>query len=225
MKVQLKIPTTLNEIKLQQYQKFLQIAKENEESEFLQQKMVQLFCEIDLKDVALIRYKDVMEITNSINTMFESEHKFIQRFKLGGTEFGFIPNLENMTTGEYMDLDTYITSWDTMHNAMAVLYRPITKKIGDKYEIEEYKGSITYADVMKYAPVDVVLGAVVFFYNLGNELLKSTMDYLEGNKELQSILNSHNSVKDGAGIQVSMLSLKEMLEDLMMFQNYQFHKV
>ena len=103
MKVQLKIPTTLNEIKLQQYQKFLQIAKENEESEFLQQKMVQLFCEIDLKDVALIRYKDVMEITNSINTMFESEHKFIQRFKLGGTEFGFIPNLENMTTGEYMD--------------------------------------------------------------------------------------------------------------------------
>ena len=72
MKVQLKIPTTLNEIKLQQYQKFLQIAKENEESEFLQQKMVQLFCEIDLKDVALIRYKDVIEITNSINTMFES---------------------------------------------------------------------------------------------------------------------------------------------------------
>ena len=225
MKVQLKIPTTLNEIKLQQYQKFLQIAKENEESEFLQQKMVQLFCEIDLKDVALIRYKDVMEITNSINTMFDSEHKFIQRFKLGGTEFGFIPNLENMTTGEYMDLDTYITSWDTMHNAMAVLYRPITKKIGDKYEIEEYKGSITYADVMKFAPVDVVLGAVVFFYNLGNELLKSTIDYLETNKEAQNILNKHNLENAGGGTQVSMLSLKEMLEDLMMFQNYQFHKV
>ena len=225
MKVQLKIPTTLNEIKLQQYQKFLQIAKENEESEFLQQKMVQLFCEIDLKDVALIRYKDVMEITNSINTMFESEHKFIQRFKLGGTEFGFIPNLENMTTGEYMDLDTYITSWDTMHNAMAVLYRPITRKIGDKYEIEEYKGSITYADVMKFAPVDVVLGAVVFFYNLGSELLKSTIDYLETNKEAQNILNKHNLENAGGGTQVSMLSLKEMLEDLMMFQNYQFHKV
>ena len=225
MKVQLKIPTTLNEIKLQQYQKFLQIAKENEESEFLQQKMVQLFCEIDLKDVALIRYKDVMEITNSINTMFESEHKFIQRFKLGGTEFGFIPNLENMTTGEYMDLDTYITSWDTMHNAMAVLYRPITKKIGDKYEIEEYKGSITYADVMKFAPVDVVLGAVVFFYNLGNKLLKSTIDYLETNKEAQNILNKHNLENAGGGTQVSMLYLKEMLEDLMKFQNYQFHKV
>lgn len=225
MKVQLKIPTTLNEIKLQQYQKFLQIAKENEESEFLQQKMVQLFCEIDLKDVALIRYKDVMEITNSINTMFESEHKFIQRFKLGGTEFGFIPNLENMTTGEYMDLDTYITSWDTMHNAMAVLYRPITKKIGDKYEIEEYKGSITYADVMKFAPVDVVLGAVVFFYNLGNELLKSTIDYLETNKEAQNILNKHNLENAGGGTQVSMLYLKEMLEDLMKFQNYQLLKV
>jgi hypothetical protein len=225
MKIELTIPTSLNEIKLAQYQKFLFIAKDNEESEFLQQKMVQIFCGIDLKDVASIRYKDVAEITTNINNLFTKENKFIQRFKMGGVEFGFIPNLDDMSTGEYMDLDNYITDWDTMHNAMAVLYRPITNKLGNKYEIEEYKGSITYADVMRHAPLDVVLGAMVFFYNLGNDLLSSTINYLEENPEVQNILNKHNSGNVGDGIQVSMLLLKETLEDLMKFPSYQFTKV
>jgi hypothetical protein len=225
MKIELTIPTTLNDIKLAQYQKFLSIAKDNEESEFLQQKMVQLFCGIDLKDVAQIRYKDVAEITANINSLFTKENAFIQRFKMGGVEFGFIPNLDEMSTGEYMDLDNYITDWDTMHNAMAVLYRPITNKLGNKYQIEEYKGSITYADVMRHAPLDVVLGAMVFFYTLGNDLLKSTINYLEGNQEVQNILTKHNLENVGDGIQVSMLLLKETLEDLMKFPSYQSPKV
>ena len=225
MKIELTIPTTLNDIKLVQYQKFLSIAKDNEEGEFLQQKMVQLFCGIDLKDVAQIKYKDVTEITANINKLFTKDNAFIQRFKMGGVEFGFIPNLDDMTTGEYMDLDNYITDWDTMHNAMAVLYRPITNKLGNKYQIEEYKGSVTYADVMRHAPLDVVLGAMVFFYTLGNDLLKSTINYLEENQELQNILNRHNLENVGDGIQVSMLLLKEMLEDLMKFPSYQSPKV
>lgn len=225
MKIELTIPTTLNDIKLAQYQKFLSIAKDNEDGEFLQQKMVQIFCGIDLKDVATIRYKDVFEITNSINNLFTKENHFIQRFKMGGVEFGFIPNLDEMSTGEYMDLDTYITDWDTMHNAMAVLYRPITNKLGNKYQIEEYKGSVTYADVMKHAPLDVVLGAMVFFYNLGNDLLKSTINSLEKNQEVRDILNKHSLEKDGGGIAQSMLLLKEMLDDLMRFPNYLSHKV
>ena len=225
MKIELTIPTTLNDIKLAQYQKFLSIAKDNEESEFLQQKMVQLFCGIDLKDVAQIRYKDVAEITANINNLFTKENHLIQRFKMGGVEFGFIPNLDEMSTGEYMDLDTYITDWDTMHNAMAVLYRPITNKLGNKYQIEEYKGSITYAEVMRHAPLDVVLGAMVFFYNLGNDLLKSTINYLEKNQEVQDILTKHNLENVGDFIQVSMLLLKETLEDLMKFPSYQSHKV
>lgn len=225
MKIELTIPTTLNDIKLAQYQKFLKVVEENEEGEFVQQKMVQLFCGIDLKDVASIRYKDVAEITANINNLFTKENHFIQRFKMGGLEFGFIPNLDEMTTGEYMDLDSYITDWNTMHNAMAVLYRPITNKLGNKYQIEEYKGSVTYADVMRHAPLDVVLGAMVFFYNLGNDLLKSTINYLEKNQEVQNILNKHNLENVGDGIQVSMLLLKETLEDLMKFPSYQSHKV
>ena len=227
MKLEINIPTELKEIKLAQYQAFLKIAKDNEDEEFLHQKMVQTFCGIDLKEVAEIRYKDVVEITNSLGKMFDvKNHKFINKFKLGGVEFGFIPNLDDMTFGEYTDLDTYITNWDEMHKAMAVLYRPIKKNgLNGTYEIEKYNGSITYSDVMKHAPLDVVFGANVFFYHLGNDLLSSTLNYLESNQEIQNILLQPNSVKDGDGIVQSMLLLKETLSNLIELPNYQLTSV
>lgn len=225
MKLELTIPTHLNEIKLLQYQKFLKIAKENEDSEFLHQKMVQIFCGIELKEVANIKRKDVTSITNNLGSLFNKNHKFIERFKIGGTEFGFIPNLDDMTQGEYVDLDTYITNWDEMHKAMAVLFRPIINKMGDRYQIEDYQGSKSYSELMRHAPLDVVLGAVVFFYHLGNELLKSTLTYLEENQTITDLVNKHNSENVGDGITLSMLSLKETLEDLMKFQNLQFINV
>jgi hypothetical protein len=225
MKLEIQIPTELNEIKLVQYQKFLSIAKDNPEGEFLQQKMVQLFCGIDLKDVAQIKYSEVNEITNRLGAMFSKEHKLVQRFTLGGVEFGFIPNLEEISFGEYVDLDTYISDWDNIHKAMAVLYRPINQKFKHTYSIEEYNGSITYSDVMKHAPLDVVLGATVFFYNLGNELLKYTLTYLENNQEIQTILNKHNLENDGVGIHQSMLLLKETLENLIQRPNFPYINV
>ena len=225
MKLQITIPTSLSEISLDQYQKFLSIAKDNPDGEFMQHKMVEIFCNIDLKDAAKISYKDVNEITTNLSNLFNQKYDLKRTFKLGNTEFGFITNLDEITLGEYTDLDKYISDWDKMHNAMAVLYRPVTKKLKDKYQIEEYNGSYTYCDAMKFAPVDVVLGAVVFFYNLGNELLKSTIHYLENNKEFQNIVNNHNLEVNGVGIHHSMLLLKEMLEDLTKFPNldYQLH--
>ena len=225
MKLQITIPTSLEEITLEKYQKFLSIAKDNPDGEFIQHKMVEIFCGIDLKNAAKISYKDVNEITTNLSNLFNQKYDLKRTFKLGNTEFGFITNLDEITLGEYTDLDKYISNWDMMHNAMAVLYRPITKKLKDKYQIEEYNGSYTYCDAMKFAPVDVVLGAVVFFYNLGNELLKSTIHYLESNKEFQNIVNNHNLEVNGVGIHHSMLLLKEMLEDLKMFPelDYQLH--
>lgn len=220
MKLELNIPTHLGEIKLAQYQRFLKIAESNEDSEFLHQKMVQYFCGVDLKDIANIKHKDVKEITSSIAKMFEVKHPFIPRFKMGGVEFGFIPNLDEMTQGEYMDLDTYITDWQEMHKAMAVLFRPIKNKVQDKYSIEDYNGSITYSEVMRHAPLDVVLGAVVFFYHLGNELLRSTLTYLEENPQMKDLMSKHNSENGGDGIHQSMLSLKETLDDLMKLPNF-----
>jgi len=214
MKVEITIPTDLGEVTLKQYQKFLKIAEGNEDSEFLHHKMIEIFCNTNLKIVPQIKYKDILDITNVLTGMFNQEHKFVKTFKLGGVEFGFIPNLEDITSGEYMDLDNYINDLKDFHKAMAVMYRPINSKLLGKYTIEPYLGSDVYSELMKNAPLNVVLGARVFFYRLGNELLKSTLTYLESNKEAMNILNNRNSGKGGDGIHHSMLLLKGMLEDL-----------
>lgn len=220
MKVKISIPTNLNEIKLSQYQKFLKIVQDNEESDFLNHKMVQIFCGVDLNIVDAMRQKDVEDAVNTIGGLFKQMPPLQQKFEMNGTTFGFIPNLDDMSSGEYMDLDGYITNWDDMHRAMAVLYRPIKQKLGEKYLIEDYEGTERYAEKMKDMPLDVVLGSVVFFWHLGRELLKSTMDYLVENPQIAT-LNKASLENGGDGILQSMHLLREMLDDLMKLPNYQ----
>lgn len=220
MQLQIIIPTSLNEITLDQYQRFVSIMDNNPESDFVQQKMIEIFCNVPLKLVPTISLKEYNEIISLLNEMFNANYKLKPIFKLGNTNFGFIPNLDEITLGEFSDLDNYFGKWEKMHNAMAVLYRPITDKSGDKYLIEEYNGSITYCDVMKHMPMDIVMGAMVFFYNLSNELLVSSLNYLEKNPRVQATIEQHNSELNGDGIALSMLSLKVMLEDLMKYQGY-----
>ena len=69
-------------------------------------------------------------------------------------EFGFIPNLDKMTMGEYIDLNNYFENPQDMHKAMAVLFRPIHESYEDKdsYRIDSYKGASVYCDIMKEMP-------------------------------------------------------------------------
>ena len=217
MRLDIKIPTDLNEITLRQYQKFLSICKDNDDETFINQKMIQIFCNVELSLIVHFPFNTVNEIVGKINALFDfKDIKLTQRFDFKGKEFGFIPNLDDITFGEYTDLDTYIVDWDNMNKAMAVLYRPIVQKSFRKtYAIERYEGSDKYSESMLDLPLGIVFGANVFFYNLGNELLQSTLNYLEANQEVAKILEQHNSVKNGDIIVLSMLSLKETLQNLM----------
>lgn len=225
MKLEITIPTSLSEIKLSQYLKFLAIAEQNEESDFLHHKMIQIFCNVELKYIDQFKRTQLIEIVNSINSLFENVPEFKNRFELNGVEYGFIPNLEDITQGEYIDLDNYLPVNSDMNKAMAVMFRPIKQRFKDKYIIEDYAGSSLYAEKMLDAPLDVVLGARVFFYHLGNELLKSTLTYLERKVPKTILANKPNLGKDGDGIALSMLSLKGMLEDLMKLPDFRLINV
>ncbi len=151
--------------------------------------------------------------------MFQQKTEFKNRFSISGTEFGFIPNLENMTWGEYIDLEANISDLSTFHKAMAVMYRPIVEKHGDKYKIEPYVSTINYSEIMEYAPLDIALSAKVFFYNLENELLGATLSYLETeiltSKEMTTTLAKElNLVNNGVGIKAYMQQLKETSQSL-----------
>lgn len=215
MKVDILVPSSLNEVTLEQYQKFAKInTEDNADTGFMMHKTVEIFCNLDLKDIAKIKYTYVQEILNDINSLFEPKQDLIPTFKMGGVEYGFIPVLDDMTLGEYVDLDENLTDWDSMHKAMAVLYRPITLTKGDRYQIEEYNG-LENAERMKKMPLDVVMGAMVFFYHLNSELLKTTLNFLEQemDKEMTTQQLQHLG-KSGDGIKASMELLKEMLPSL-----------
>ena len=220
MKVDIQIPSNLSEVTLEQYQKFTKLnTDENQDSSFLMHKTVEIFCNLNLQDIAKVKFTYVQEILNDINNLFDKKQDLIPTFTHRGIEYGLIPVLDNMTLGEYVDLDENFTDWDTMHKAMTVLYRPVTLKKGDRYQIEEYNG-LDNAETMKQIPLDVVMGCMFFFWNLNEELLKTTLNYL--NQEIPKELTTEQLqtlVKSGGGINQSMDSLKEMLDDLNISQN------
>ena len=219
MKIDIKIPETLNEITLNQYQKFEKLVNDNEASEFVNQKTIEIFCNIDLKDVARIRLADTDDLLNHLKSLLNQKPKLINTFKLGGYEFGFIPKLEDMTSGEYIDLENYLSDTATFHKAMAVLFRPIKTKVKDLYTIEEYESSDKYSDVLKDMPLDVVLGCLVFFSTLTKDCVNGLMDFIHNEAE-QSETVKKLLEKNGVGINQSTEQLKATFYDLMQLPNF-----
>jgi len=221
MKLDLLLPTSLSEIPLSRYQQFVKTKEASNDDEFIAQKMIQIFCGIDLKDVGKIKMKHLNELIAHFTKVFSEKPKLIRRFKIKDIEFGFIPKLDEITFGEYVDLENHLQNWKTYHKAMAVMYRPIKEKNKDTYTILDYEPNEDMQDLMKFAPLDVAISSSVFFWTLGSELLNLTINYLQ--KELKT-MSSSSTVKDktladnGDGIIQSMHSLKEMLPDLTKLQ-------
>jgi hypothetical protein len=219
MKIKISIPDSLNEITLDQFQRFDKLTKENEPSEFVNQKTIEIFCNIELKEIAKISYQSSKEILEHLNVLFEKKHKFVQSFDLFGVKYGFEPNIEEISTGAYIDAENYLTDVQTLHKAMAVLYRPIIAKTKDLYTIEPYESALKYEGIMKLAPLDVVFGMQVFFWDLGIELLNAMSRYTVDNlsEDEKKVLG-----KNMDGINQSMQLLREICSDLTKSQGYQF---
>ena len=214
MEVQINVPSTLNEIPLKHYQDFLNVQKNSSDEEFIAQKMVEIFCGIRLIEVAKIKLTSLNELIAHFTTLFGQIPKFTPTFKIGDIEFGFIPELEEISFGEYVDLDSHLQSWDNFHKAMSVLYRPIKTRKVDKYDIKDYDPNADMQELMKFAPLDVCIAASLFFWTLESDLLQATLNYLETEiakeKNLsQTLAKQLNLQKDGDGIKAFMQSLKE----------------
>ena len=220
MKVNINVPDSLNEITLYQYQRFEKLIQENEASHFVNQKTIEIFCNIDLKDVARIRIADIDDLISHLNTLLQQKPKLTKTFKLRNYEFGFIPKLEDMTSGEFIDLENYLSSTETFNQAMAVLFRPIKSKVKDLYIIEEYESSYKYSEVLKYMPLDIALGSMVFFWTLQKDCVNALTDYIQNEVE-QSEEAKQVLVRNGVGINQFTQQLKGIFSDSMPLLNYQ----
>jgi hypothetical protein len=184
--------------------------------------MIEIFCGLELKEVVKMKASTVIELVQHFNKIFNEKTAFKHRFKLNGVEFGFIPDLEEISWGEYIDIEANIGDFQNIHKALAVMYRPIVKDVKGKYEIEPYRGDLSYSEVLRYAPLDVVLPASVFFWTLGIELISSTLHSLETMKNKTRIARMFSSANNGDGIAQSITLLRETLEDLTRLQRWDF---
>ena len=212
MELSVRIPENLKEITLGQYQKYLKIQAENEDETFIAQKMIEIFCNTKLEYVMKMRWKDVNEIVTDLGHMFEEDHKLQKQFTLNGTNYGFIPNLDEISFGEFIDLDSYLGDWQEMHKAMQVLYRPVDISVRGRYNIKEYKAIID--DSMKDMPLAYAMSAVFFLLNLGKELSQVMMDYLQKGVLKEDSHLKQGLITNGNGTHVFIRQVKEMLQDL-----------
>jgi len=226
IQLELSIPQRLADIKLEQYQKYIKVLdgidKEAEEADdFINLKALEIFCGLEVKESYKLPMKSFEAVLEQIATCLQEPTPLVKRFWFRGSngtevEFGMIPDLNNISFGAYIDLDRYISDWTQMHKAMAILFRPITAKKREFYEIEEYEGSDKYAGYMLHMPANVAIGALVFFYRLGMKLSKHTMDssLSEMTEEQRQQVESRFLEANGVGINHFMHSLEEMSQSL-----------
>tara|TARA_R100000951_G_scaffold111057_1_gene109631 strand:- start:342 stop:1097 length:756 start_codon:yes stop_codon:yes gene_type:complete len=224
MKLDITLPTSLSEIPLSRYQQFIEMKDKSNDEEFIAQKMIQIFCGIKLGEVAKIKMKHLNELIAHFTKVFSEKPQLVRKFKIKDLEFGFIPRFDDITFGEYVDLENYLKDWKTYHKALSVMYRPIKTTFKDKYEIVDYEPNEDMQDLMKYAPLDVAISSSFFLSNLGVELLKATQTYLK--KELKKMTKDlTNSQKElnfnaiGNGTLLSMDWLTETLQSLTKLQD------
>ncbi len=214
-KMKISVPSSLKDITLSKYLEYLKAIKEAEkhpDPNYLEIKKIEIFCNITHIEALNIEYSFISTISERIDEILKQEPDLVMKFKVGDITFGWIPKLDDMSYGEFLDLNSNISDWETMIISMGVCYRPITKEFNGKYLVEEYKGD-TYHDALKQMPMDAVVGAMVFFWNLGLDCTTYILKHLE-QKNTMTFQKQLSLVETGVGMQQSMNSLGATLQNM-----------
>jgi len=193
--MEILIPTSLKEVKLKTLMAWEQSDKTDDD-------LLSVFCGIN--DSLKLPVKDRKEIIETLTDLLKSDIQFEKTFKFEGVEFGFIPKLDSLSGEEFIDVEEFGKEPNNWHKVMSVLYRPVIKRkrnwfkrnAHDLYDIMPYSGS-QWSATMLETPCVYYLGAMVFFYSLGNDLLGYMRDYsiqLENKTQ-----KSKTSIQNGVG--------------------------
>jgi len=197
------IPESLNDITLAQFQKYDVLTKREDLDVYnFNKRKIEIFTGVKANEVDNIKQTDLEDILNTIDKALTQTTEFKPIFKIKDIEFGFIPNLDDITGAEFSDLSLHGMDVESLNNVMAILFRPIAKKDSfGNYSIIPYQGTKLYADVMKYMPMSIVNGALVFFSSLANELLIYTQRFTKAEQEREN--KQVTTLKSGDGMQLS----------------------
>ena len=180
--ITLTIPTDWSGVSLKKYltlQKDMKNYGDDEEAQTAL--MLSHLCGLDAEYIKSLSIEDYNTVRMTLEGFITNTEYPLQKIiNINGKEYGFEPNLSQMSYGAYVDISKFgqLTIDDNWAKIMSILYRPITDKKGDMYTIEAYKGEID-DKLFLQVPMDIQFGCLFFFVNLLTDLLSGTLKYLK----------------------------------------------
>jgi hypothetical protein len=142
--------------------KFEKIASEDIEQDFLQKRMLEIFCNVPTEYSTKLKQVEVDEI-GYLNEITSSKPELVTTVEFE-VKYGLIPDFDkDITAGELIDLDKYLELKD-YSRLLSILYRPIIKKRG-LYQIEPYESTHTKFLQVSYNLLVSVLSFLSLYQN------------------------------------------------------------
>ena len=172
-----QMPKHWNDLPLKKYVRIMKILTDKEIKTELEKttKMIRVLTDIPEADILRLPVHNV-QVLGGYLARFLTTHpndELNHILKIKGIEYGFHPKLSSISFGEWADIDAFINEGanDNLHKILAVLYRPVKEKNGDKYQIEEYEPCKEREQIMlDNLTVGDFHGVSVFFSDLEREL-------------------------------------------------------
>lgn len=216
--MEITIPTKLSEVPLYQLIEYNQVDTENDTQRAIY--ATAIFLGLTHKETAKLPLKVLNKAIGHIKNILNESPQLTQTFTHKGVKYGFVPNLDELTTGEFIDIENYQKEPKDLYKVMSVLYRPVTEVQKKRYKIAPYKGEVN--ESFKDMQSDVAVGAQLFFYRIANELLTYSQRYLQAKKEKQT---NTDLTKSGDGWALSIYSLMEMSQSLTQLVKHPFRPI
>ena len=192
-----KIVDSWKDVTLEKWQQLVLGKKKSKTQEA--KETIKALSTLPIKLVEEMSLSDVAAIFEKLSNL-QIEGKLKKVFEIDSVEYGFLPDLDEITLGEWADIEHYIKDGidKNMHKIMAVLFRPITSKEGKMYSVQAYKDGRERAEKFrKKMNAEQVQQSLVFFWSLGNELLTTLPLFLM--EKMNKIQAEMNLAKSGGG--------------------------
>jgi hypothetical protein len=191
--INLNIPESWSDVNIGQYQEFMQV-EDDKTIESPRKKLVKqlsILCDYDESLINKLPAKSMAELIKAFDAFKQDPNsEFKPVIEVGGKKYGFQKDLHNLTLGEWIDLEHYVTTnpIDNLHKMIAVLYRPIITE-GDKffdYSIKTYEDIDALGNARLFRDnvnIQDVYGVVLFFLGIVRESLIDMHSYFQLNSQ------------------------------------------
>lgn len=184
--IEIKVPTDWAEVSIDKYTKYCEAVKDLKDETEIINHTISILCDISIDIIPYVKIKDLKAIQKSLHKLISKpvNKDIISKININNEVFGFHSKLDEMTMGEYVDIETFSKEND-LAKVLSILYRPIVKEQGNRYDIEPYDSDVHLrnAEKFKNLSINIANPVAVFFWSLGNKQLSNFHQSLEKAQE------------------------------------------